>query len=347
MTAQPGLANSSSAPPSWLCSHRWPSSCGLTRPLRPLSDPDRTRSTSTRSRSTSTSAVSTPTTTCTTTSLCNPGDIATRRHVARRPRRPPAVDPDADSFYDDERDVIFHASYPDVVDRRNGTSGSTNFADGNAQLKLFVTCIRGTRRADHTATRTTSLSAANDLPAPGAHDRLAAVEPRRRVLPAGHRAGFPGLQRRWATGWSRSSAAGRPSDFNGWQWAFKVTGPAHINVYLSCLSEKVSTYGAAHPSWHTHKLQTSFVPGYGGHPFDLSVHGDKSEKQLSCDSTTRSTTTTRAGSARSGSTTRTTSGTSAWTRGRRPGRTASTGTATDPTTATWDSCASVPGRRSS
>ena len=71
---------------------------------------------------------------------CNPGDIALDG-MWRVDHVDQASPPDT---YGDERDVSVLASYGDDIDRTKWHFRMTNFADGDAQIKLFATCIRGT-----------------------------------------------------------------------------------------------------------------------------------------------------------------------------------------------------------
>ncbi len=70
---------------------------------------------------------------------CNPGDIALDG-MWRVDNVEQANPPETNG---DERDVYFTASYGDAADRRMWHFRARNYADGIAQIKLFVTCIRG------------------------------------------------------------------------------------------------------------------------------------------------------------------------------------------------------------
>lgn len=210
---------------------------------------------------------------------CNPGDIALDGmwrvdHVDQ-------VNPDADNFYGDERDVVVYASYGDDIDRSKWHFRMENYADGNAQVKLFLTCIRGTVEQAFGHTHDVLITNRIDF----SHGSMPAGPQEwdhNNPCPVGYWAVAPGFNAP-NDDYVKIFRSYPTSSFRGWHWAFLVDH-AHtdINVYVRCLNEKVRTYGS-HPSWHSHKLQIDWVPNFGGHPFNLSVSHDKSEKQLSCD----------------------------------------------------------------
>lgn len=197
------------------------------------------------------------------------------------------VDPDdPDSgVYNDRRDVLVYASYGDDVDKGKWIFRLENIAQGNAQVKLFVTCIRqrteanaGHRHHIDISQRYMDSSHSGVLPA-GANQREFAGD-----CGPGYFAVAPGfnfindsynhIYRSWPHNSGRS-----------WSWGFKTTSanPA-LNLYLRCISKKVlPLVGPGASQAHSHKLPMAFRPGFSGHSQLVSPHNTPVERRFDCD----------------------------------------------------------------
>lgn len=210
---------------------------------------------------------------------CNPGDLALDG-MWRVDHVDQANPPDT---VGDERDVYVHASYGDDVDRSKWHFRLTNFADGDAQIKLFVTCIRGYVEQAYGHTHQVVLSSRNDDLSHTGGGALAAGSQsftHSFTCPTGTVAVAPGFNflnnerahifRSWPT-----------ADFRGWQWAFLVEDPnTEVTVYLSCLQIKTGPGGNGP---HAHNLQWAWRPnGFAGDHQSLDVVGTQ-ERRINCD----------------------------------------------------------------
>ena len=209
---------------------------------------------------------------------CNPGDIALDGmwrvdHVDQA--NPPET-------FGDERDVVVTASYGDDVDRAKWHFRAYNHADGNAQLKLFATCIRGQVEQAYGHAHNVVISQRYDdathtgLPAGAGNEWDHAT-----TCPAGTLAVAPGFNfsdddhrvrifRSWPT-----------TNFRGWHWAFLVDDPnVDVTVYLRCLQIEVDAQGSGP---HAHNLLWAWRPnGYNGDHQFLNVNGMQ-ERRINCD----------------------------------------------------------------
>lgn len=207
---------------------------------------------------------------------CNAGDYALDGmwRVDHVDQANPQLD-----VYGDERDVVFYASYSDGVDAAKWHYRFENFADGNAQVKLFLTCIRGKTEANAGHKHNVVVSAPHvitshhALPV-GTYDWLeTGCNPGEYAIAPGFN--FVNDEK------SRIAGSWPTSDYKGWRWRFLVQSPnTDVDVAFRCLSSKVSPFGAPP---HTHQIPMGWRPnGYAGwadHLVDLGIQ----EKQLSCD----------------------------------------------------------------
>ena len=189
--------------------------------------------------------------------------------------------------YNDARDVIVYASYGDDADVSRWFFRMENLAQGNAQVKLFVTCIRSTTESSAGHKHGITISGRY---ADGTHT----------VLPAGHNTvDFAG------TACSSGEYAVAPGfNFSGdayqhifrsfpiaggarWSWGFATTtaDPA-LTLYQRCLSKKVvAVFGGPSASkQHSHKIPMVFRPHYNGGPqVAVSPKLAPVERRFSCD----------------------------------------------------------------
>lgn len=209
--------------------------------------------------------------------FCNSGDIALDG-MWRVDHVDQANPPDT---YGDERDVVFLASYGDDANPAKWHFRATNFADGDAQIKLWVTCIRGTVEQAHGHTHSVVISDRTGFDHNGvtagsyswSHDSVCGsgelpVTPGFNVTSDTY-----GKRLRLFQSWPTAS-------LQGWQWAFVVDDPVDITVYLRCLRVKTGSGGNGP---HAHNLQYAWRPnGYGGYHDFLSVVGTQ-ERRINCD----------------------------------------------------------------
>lgn len=185
----------------------------------------------------------------------------------------------------DERDVVFYASYGDTSHPDMWHFRMENYATGNAQVKLFLTCIRKTteQAAGHShGIRLRPLSSSfnryfnfgrNEW-SPNSNSGCASNE--YAVAP-----GFNFVN----DNWNRMLGSYPTSSFRGWQWAFEVNShsPVHVTLYLRCLRDVVHNAGS--PS-HSHKLPMMWRTN-NSHPYNGVVTSHLtsgiSEQRLSCD----------------------------------------------------------------
>ncbi|WP_395690276.1 hypothetical protein [Nocardioides sp.] len=213
---------------------------------------------------------------------CQPGDIALDG-MWRVDHVDQANPPDT---VGDERDVVFTASYGDDSDRTEWHFRAQNHADGDAQIKLFVTCIDGTVKQTNGHVHNTVISARHDDSTNTgwlAGDHAGVFHSF--TCPSGTLAVAPGF---------RFSNAGAPDDdhvvhlyrswttnnYRGWQWAFLVDDDnVDVDLYLRCLQVKTSANGSGP---HAHNLLWAFRPGFNGDDQYLSGSGMQ-ERRLNCD----------------------------------------------------------------
>ncbi|WP_395658583.1 hypothetical protein [Nocardioides sp.] len=180
----------------------------------------------------------------------------------------------------DERNVVITASYGDSGDRALWHFRANNYADGRAQIKLFVTCIRGTVEQAYGHSHSVQISQRYDdnrgLPVGvstdwthvnSCPDGSLAVAPGFNISDDLHRAR---LFRSWPT-----------DDYRSWRWAFVVDDPGtNISVYLRCLTIKTGPGGAG---GHVHNLLWAWRPNgsFLDHQFFDRV--GVQERRINCD----------------------------------------------------------------
>lgn len=219
---------------------------------------------------------------------CNPGDIALDG-MWRVDHVDQANPPDT---FGDERDVVFTASYGDTADKTKWHFRARNYADGDAQIKLWTTCIRGTVEQANGHTQNVQVS---DLAIDNTHTNLQPdVDPNvvndwngQFACAAGQIAVAPGFNFNIA-GVANDNYRVRlvrswPSDasYTGWRWSFIVTDPGvDVSLYLKCLTIKTTASGSGP---HAHNLMWAFRPnGFNGDQQFFNVVGTQ-ERRINCD----------------------------------------------------------------
>ncbi|WP_296605898.1 hypothetical protein [Nocardioides sp.] len=236
---------------------------------------------------------------------CNSGDVVLDgmwvvKHVDQY--QPPQADPDEDpdfpstdttgGIYNDERDVHVVASYPDQVDSRKWNFQIENRAYGDAQVKLYVTCIRGyteytnSHRHQVKVTNATPIATSTiDHPSwPGSRSyyewggapcaSAAGVNTEYFVAP-GFKLDSAATDHRLVGSYPKYGSNGL-----AWTWEFGGTGLTSGTFYGKCISRKVLS-GAS----HVHALGMAHMPSSNptaGHLTSIPA-GDPYEVQYSCD----------------------------------------------------------------
>lgn len=230
----------------------------------------------------------TPGDTLTPSLACNTNDIVLDgmwmvKHVDQY--QPTPYDPDDDDQYfpgggatsSKLSDVIVKASYP--TDDRTWAFQFENRAQGDAQLKLYVTCIKNKTEANgHTHNIVSSKPMAtpqSTIDQGGSRFRWDmnslgyACDPDEFFVAPGFKLG--------AGDNSRLIASIPRNSGRAWLWEFGSTASSNITFYGKCIDRKVSLNGHTHVIAMKHLPDVS--PGYG-----VSIPaGDPTEAQYTCD----------------------------------------------------------------
>lgn len=215
---------------------------------------------------------------------CNDGDIALDGmwrvdHVDQF--NPSDYDPDDPEvgYYNDERDVVVYASYPDSGNERRWRFRLENLSQGNAQVKLFVTCIRGRTEQNaqhaHNLVATSVRTDTSHHVLPVGQNQVDFDDP----CPVGYYPVAPGFDfhdddyneifRSW------------PAAGGGWSWGFKIAQvDPDLDVYLRCLRKTVDLqYGPGASKPHKHKIPMVFRY----YDTTVSPHNRSVERRFDCD----------------------------------------------------------------
>lgn len=221
---------------------------------------------------------------------CNSGDIVLDgmwqvKHVDQYQPVPNDPDDDDDLFPDagtttsDPSDVYVKASYPSGA--RSWTFEFKNNAQGDAQLKLYLTCIKNKTEANkHTHRILTDKDMATSqttVAAPGANryrwDMVTndwACDADEFFVAPGFKLGA-GVQNRLIASIPRT-------DGRAWLWEFGSTAPTAITFYGKCIDRKVTPYGS-----HTHVIAMKHLPNVTPGDGVSIPDGDPTEAQFTCD----------------------------------------------------------------
>lgn len=224
---------------------------------------------------------------------CNPDDIVldgmwSIKNVDQY--QPPPYDPDEDptfpttvgGVYNDARDVYVVSSYPDQFDQRRWNFEFDNRAYGDAQVKLFLTCIRS--HTEYTNSHRHDIVVRNVTPVQPntvAH----ATYPNRWVYDRGQ---FCSAQEYFvAPGFDLTGlidhrlVASYPTNAGrGWEWEFAASGTAAPFFYGKCIERRV--FDGATPR-HAIAMKLMPSPNFSsGHVVSVPL-GDPRESQYTCD----------------------------------------------------------------
>lgn len=227
---------------------------------------------------------------------CDNGDIALDGmwrvdHVDQYNPDPDDDENDSDvGTYNDERDVHALASYPDASFDNDWHFSLENDAWGNAQVKLFVTCIQGRTAAnqqhDHGIVVGNVLTQAYHASTAGTTDFVDS-HVFNKTCPAGQYLVAPGFSftgndvGRLVGSWPQTSG-------RSWSWQFvHLVGDAtpEVTVYGRCLSKRVQAANPpGEPKNHQHVIAMSIEPnGWPGYLRTLSWWQTKQERTFTCD----------------------------------------------------------------
>lgn len=206
---------------------------------------------------------------------CRPGDYALDG-MWRVDHVDQANPPDT---FGDERDVQVDASYGDDGNPAEWHFRFVNNADGDAQLKIFVTCIDNSTQGQHGHSHPIVLSSRYDdntnLALPSGSSSIAhATE----CTGANEVAVAPGFN--FTSGNGRIFRSWPSMNTRNWSWAFVVNGPADVSVYHRCLAVKT---GAGGNGPHAHRVFAGWFPGVGG-DFGAIPVSTGFERRYSCES---------------------------------------------------------------
>lgn len=184
----------------------------------------------------------------------------------------------------DERDVYVTGSYGDVADSSQWHFQMTNYADGDAQVKLFLTCLRGQvqQAFGHThgiVLGKQQVDASLKLSGAGYKQYKAAT-----TCPAGQLVVAPGFKLSDQVHKVRLAESWYGVQYLGWTWGFWTEQPAPtlgVSLTMRCLQVKTDKAGTGP---HAHNLMWAGRPNPDASIPNqaLSVVGAQ-ERRLSCD----------------------------------------------------------------
>jgi hypothetical protein len=221
---------------------------------------------------------------------CDPGDIVldgmwSIKNVDQY--NPPPPDPDGPptttgGVYNDARDVYVVSSYPDQLDQRRWNFEFDNRAYGDAQVKLFLTCIRSF--TEYTNSHRHDVRVRNLTPVQAATTPHATYTDRYyydhgSVCTADELFVAPGFDLT-GLGDHRLVATYPTNAGRGWEWEFGASAPAAPWFYGKCIERRVFD-GATprHSIGMKHMPSANFAAGQA-----VSVPlGDPKESRYSCD----------------------------------------------------------------
>lgn len=167
-------------------------------------------------------------------------------------------------------------AYPDPVDKARYRFHVTKSAPGQAQLKVFVTCL-GSKTAVDGHQHSFTLSDRRAAPFAGGPGIGAGFQPPASTCAPGQIAVSPGYQFSSGGGHIVGSRTSLPDEFDparSWAMAFWLDAPSTWTTYFRCL-----TLTSSAAAGHTHKIKTRFV----GHPQSfVNVGPGRTEVRTDC-----------------------------------------------------------------
>jgi hypothetical protein len=236
-----------------------------------------------------------------TTLSCSPGDtVIDGMWMVKSVDQyhPPAPDPDEDpafpssstvgGTYNDQRDVYVKASYPDFSDARRWNYEFNNRAYGDAQVKLYVTCIRGyteyTNSHRHQI-NVRNLFASVQFTTPHAYANRtfwdgSTAAPGFSCGPTEYFVA-PGFNLSPAGAVDHRLVASYPTNSGrSWAWEFGASSQANVAFYGKCIDRKVGVgNGHQHSIAMKHMPSSNFAAGHGY----AIQSGDPKQVQYTCD----------------------------------------------------------------
>jgi len=173
-------------------------------------------------------------------------------------------------------DVRVPEAYPDAVDKARYRFHFTKSFAGQAQIKVFVTCL-GSKTAIDGHQHSFTLGNRVAAPFAGGPGVGAGFQPGANACPLGQIAVAPGYQ--FASGGghivgSRASLSSESTPGRNWAMAFWLDAPSTWTTYFRCLSLTSSTAAG-----HHHKIKASFV---GDPQVYVNVNPGRAELRTNC-----------------------------------------------------------------
>ncbi|HEY0905163.1 MAG TPA: hypothetical protein VGE14_14845 [Marmoricola sp.] len=202
------------------------------------------------------------------------------------------TDPDDDTGYDpidpapytggtynDARDVQVWWSYPDTTDGYKWNFKFQNFAYGDAQLKTYITCIKGKTEANgHThnigVSGADALAGGLTVGVRSGYDWAGGCNADRFFVAPGFKI-INGVRTRPVASYPTLNAG-----ITKWHWDFAGAG-ASINYYGKCIERRVANAVGSGGN-HSHGIAIKNLPTFSGHEYQIDA-GDPQTEQFSCD----------------------------------------------------------------
>lgn len=183
--------------------------------------------------------------------------------------------------YNDERDVQVWESYPDAVVSKWNFKFE-NFAYGDAQLKVWVLCIKSQTESAGAPSHKHTIGVSAPFSA-GVYNTAAGVSS---FVNAG--GDCTGDQYFVAPGFkinnpvkSRLVGSNPITSGKSWHWNFYGAGVSNISLYGKCIDRRVGNTNASGGN-HAHAIAMLNLPGYAGHPYQI-FDGDVQSEKFTCD----------------------------------------------------------------
>ena len=202
------------------------------------------------------------------------------------PEIPPISDPPpAPGEFNDLRDVFTWWSYPETG-AGNGAKWAfklQNFAQGDAQVKLWITCVKGSTSATNVHAHKIQVSDGVMAPGPNTVNGRGSYEWQWGCPTNDSYFVAPGFK---ITNMVRSRlVASYPKRVGGlekWVWDFYGPGGSTMNYYGKCIYRETSAE-LGNPNTHRHAIRMQHMPSYTGTHYDYSPGEHPERVRYTCD----------------------------------------------------------------